>query len=80
MSFEARLGDSFAQTCNAAGNASGSGIAVGAFEAEYVELRVQRRTLNWDGALHFHNRFSLILVHESRIRIFTPAKTQSAPS
>jgi hypothetical protein len=44
MGFQASLGESFAQTGNAAGNATGPGITVRAFKAEYVILR--------DGILH----------------------------
>jgi hypothetical protein len=38
MGCEAGLGEGFTETCNATGNATGPGIAVRAFKAEYVKL------------------------------------------
>jgi hypothetical protein len=63
MSLEACVGEGFAQSRDAPGNASGSGIAVRPFKAEDVKLRVDWRSLNCGRARSFHTPFPLIAYH-----------------
>jgi len=42
MGLEASLGEGFAQTRDAGSNATGSGIAIRTFKAQYVKLGVRR--------------------------------------
>jgi hypothetical protein len=54
MGLETGLGKGFAQASNTACNATRLGIAVRAFKAEDVKLRVEPGTLYCDSALHLY--------------------------